>query len=166
MGSRRQNQKEQKKNKCQILKKTAGGVLLAVAGLVYCASYGSPGDTAVMSVITGEADTSENIEESVGKNAETVGNTEDTVGNITDTVGNTEETIGKTVETVGNTDMVNINRASLAELCSLSGIGPAKAQKIIDYRTEHGLFSCIEDIMKVPGIKSGIYGKIKDKITV
>lgn len=47
---------------------------------------------------------------------------------------------------------VNINTANLTELCSLSGIGPVKAQAIIDYRKEHGPFQTPEDLIKVKGI--------------
>ena len=42
----------------------------------------------------------------------------------------------------------------------------AKASDIISYREEHGPFSDISDIMKIQGIKEGIYHKIKDKITI
>jgi competence protein ComEA helix-hairpin-helix repeat region len=62
--------------------------------------------------------------------------------------------------------LVNINKASLEELMSLPGIGQAKAQLILDYRTEHGVFAVKEDLMKISGIKDGIYKKIKDLITI
>ncbi|MCM1387480.1 MAG: helix-hairpin-helix domain-containing protein [Bacillus sp. (in: Bacteria)] len=61
---------------------------------------------------------------------------------------------------------VNINTAGEAELSAISGIGEGKAAAIVQYRQENGKFSCIEDIMKVNGIKEGTYEKIKDKITV
>jgi competence protein ComEA len=57
---------------------------------------------------------------------------------------------------------VNINTASREELDVLPGIGPVKAQAIIEARP----FKTIEDIMKVSGIKEGEFGKIKDLITV
>ena len=57
---------------------------------------------------------------------------------------------------------VSLNSASLAELESLPGIGPKKAQAIIDGRP----YKAIEDVMKVKGIKQGTFGKIKDHITV
>lgn len=62
--------------------------------------------------------------------------------------------------------LVNINKADSAELMTLAGIGEAKAQLIIDYRTENGCFASIEDIMKISGIKEGIFNRIKDQITV
>lgn len=62
--------------------------------------------------------------------------------------------------------LVNINTADVAALCSLSGIGESRAQDIIAYREANGGFASCEDIMNVPGIKSAVYEKIKDKITV
>jgi competence protein ComEA len=59
---------------------------------------------------------------------------------------------------------VNINTATAAELDKIPGIGPAKAQAIVDYRTQNGNFAAIEDIQKVKGIKSGVFGKIRDYI--
>jgi competence protein ComEA len=57
---------------------------------------------------------------------------------------------------------VNINTASKEQLDVLPGIGPVKAQAIIEGRP----FQKIEDIMKVKGIKEGEFNKIKDLITV
>lgn len=62
--------------------------------------------------------------------------------------------------------MIDINRASLEELCSLPGIGESKAADIIRYRQQNGAFGKIEDIMKVTGIKQGLFEKIKEKIYV
>jgi competence protein ComEA len=59
-------------------------------------------------------------------------------------------------------EKVNINTASQAQLEALPGIGPAKAQAIIGGRP----YEKIEDIMKVKGIKQGVFNKIKDLITV
>ncbi len=62
--------------------------------------------------------------------------------------------------------LVNINTADAAALCTLPGIGETRAKDIIDYREKNGSFETKEDIMKVPGIKTGAYNKICDKITV
>lgn len=62
--------------------------------------------------------------------------------------------------------MININTAGAEELDSLPGIGPAYAQRIIDYRVENGGFSSIEGIMEVRGIGEKTFEKIKDRITI
>jgi competence protein ComEA len=61
---------------------------------------------------------------------------------------------------------VNINTASLTELDTLPGIGPALAQRIIDDRTANGPFQSPEDIKRVRGIGDALYEQIKDLITV
>ena len=61
---------------------------------------------------------------------------------------------------------VNINTAGKEELMTLSGVGETRADAIIAYRTENGRFASIEEIMNISGIKEGLFGKIKDKITV
>lgn len=63
-------------------------------------------------------------------------------------------------------DKVNINTASLEELQSLKGVGPATAKNIILYREEYGAFSDIEEIMNVKRIGEKTFAKIKDFITV
>lgn len=62
--------------------------------------------------------------------------------------------------------LININTASLEELTTLTGIGEAKAQMIIEYRNEYGNFKTIEDIKNVSGISDTTYEKIKNNITV
>lgn len=62
--------------------------------------------------------------------------------------------------------LVNINTAGEEQLCTLTGIGKAKAQAIIAYRMEHGNFARPEDIMNVTGIKQSGFEKIKDGICV
>jgi competence protein ComEA len=59
-------------------------------------------------------------------------------------------------------DKININTASQSEIETLPGIGPSKAQGIIEHRP----YDSIEEIQKVPGIGEGIFKKIRDLITV
>ncbi len=62
--------------------------------------------------------------------------------------------------------LVNINTADEELLCTLQGVGSSKAKSIISYRETYGAYQKIEDIMKVEGIKEGLFQKIKDSITV
>lgn len=63
-------------------------------------------------------------------------------------------------------EKINLNTASKEELMTLSGIGSARAEDIIQYREQHGRFQRIEDIKKISGIKDAAFEKIKDRITV
>lgn len=61
---------------------------------------------------------------------------------------------------------LDLNCADVAALMELPGIGQSKAEAIVGYREEHGPFSQAEDLMKVEGIKEGVFNKIKDRIKV
>jgi comEA protein len=61
---------------------------------------------------------------------------------------------------------VNINTASVGELQKLPRIGPAVAQRIVDFRKENGNFKRVEDLMKVRGIGEKVFNQLKDLITV
>ena len=63
-------------------------------------------------------------------------------------------------------DLININSATAAELETLPGIGPTLAQRIVDYRTQHGPFQIIEAIMNVSGIGPATFDQIQSLITV
>ena len=66
----------------------------------------------------------------------------------------------------GAPSLVNINSASAEELQTLNGIGPAKAQAIVAYRTEQGPFATPEDLMLVSGIGQGTFAKLQGQICV
>ena len=73
----------------------------------------------------------------------------------------------KATESVQSEDgRIDINTATVAELMTLPGIGSSKANAIINYRETYGAFSRIEDLMKVPGIKDGIFQQMKEHIKV
>jgi len=62
--------------------------------------------------------------------------------------------------------VVNINTASKQELEALPGVGPVKAQAIIDYRKANGAFKSVEDIDKVKGIGDKTFERLKGAISV
>lgn len=61
---------------------------------------------------------------------------------------------------------VDLNRADVTALMTIPGIGQVRAEAIVAYRETQGPFGAVEDIMKVAGIKEGLFAKIKDYITV
>lgn len=69
------------------------------------------------------------------------------------------------VPAIAFASLVNINIAGKAELMTLKGIGPVKAQAILDYRASRPFYS-ISDIKKVKGIGDATYADIKDFIEV
>jgi comEA protein len=61
---------------------------------------------------------------------------------------------------------VDLNKAGIAELDTLPGVGPAIAQRIIDFRTKNGAFKRAEDLMNVSGIGEKKFLKMKDRVVV
>lgn len=65
-----------------------------------------------------------------------------------------------------NNKLININISSARELELLDGIGPALAERIVEYRKNNGPFGKIEDIRNVTGIGEKRFDAIKEMITV
>ena len=61
---------------------------------------------------------------------------------------------------------VNLNTADLATLETLPGVGPVLAQRILDWLTEHGRFTAVEELGEVSGIGDKIYAQLAPKVTV
>lgn len=61
---------------------------------------------------------------------------------------------------------INLNSATLEQLDTLDGVGPATAQKILEYRTQHGGFSSVEDLAQIPGIGPKKLEALKAQVTV
>lgn len=61
---------------------------------------------------------------------------------------------------------LNLNTATAAQLETLPGIGPALAQRIIDYRTAHGPFTSVGQLREVPGIGEARFAELEPLVTV
>ena len=83
-------------------------------------------------------------------------------------VGYTPKIIGSSSSKKKSTysGIININRATKAELDSLSGIGPVIAGRIITYRNQNGAFMTLEDLLKVSGIGTKTLERIRSRLTL
>ena len=90
--------------------------------------------------------------------------TEEVNAKINETPTETEK--GVKEEAVTACGKININRADAQQLMTLPGIGESRAAAIIEYRIQAGEFQCIEEIMDVKGIGTGIFSKISSLICV
>jgi competence protein ComEA len=66
----------------------------------------------------------------------------------------------------GPAAVVNLNTAGLEELDSLPGVGPVTAQKILDWRNDHGSFTTIDELLEVDGIGDKTMADIKPHVTL
>jgi len=65
-----------------------------------------------------------------------------------------------------STEKVNLNTATLDQLQTLPGIGPAMAKRVVEYRTKVGKFTKIEEILNVKGIGEKRFQQMKDRLVV
>lgn len=70
------------------------------------------------------------------------------------------------IETQSSTNAVNINTADEAGLQTISGIGPAKAKTIIQYRTENGPFQSVDDLKNISGFGDKTVERLRPLVTV
>lgn len=61
---------------------------------------------------------------------------------------------------------INVNKANSAQLQTLNGIGPTKAQEIINYRKTHGGFKTVEELVNVKGIGPKTLMKMKSQVEI
>ncbi|SDJ27774.1 competence protein ComEA [Lachnospiraceae bacterium G41] len=73
--------------------------------------------------------------------------------------------IGETLN-MSEDKLIDINKADIKELCSIPGIGEARATAIIEYRDSNGGFKEIEELKNISGIKDATFNKIKPYVCV
>jgi competence protein ComEA len=61
---------------------------------------------------------------------------------------------------------ISINAAGADQLASLPGVGPATAQRIVEFRSKNGPFKRLEDLMAVQGIGEKKFAQLKDSLTL
>ena len=61
---------------------------------------------------------------------------------------------------------VDLNSATAADLQDVSGIGPKKAEAIVEYRKKNGQFKSVDDLDKVPGFGKSTVDKVRNDLTV
>jgi competence protein ComEA len=89
-------------------------------------------------------------------------------GGVTGAAGSPGAGGGGTSAAAGSTGPgpVNLNTATVAQLEELPGVGPVLAQRIIDWRTEHGRFASVDELGEVSGIGEKIFAALQPKVTV
>ena len=141
-----------------------GAALFIAAGILYSVSVSGGAEATVYPLTqTGQQHTQEDTSRESG--ASTV---EGSISEGKAAELQTGEPVPKTVlngevifERSGTAELIDINTADAGTLTNIPGIGPAKAEAIIEFRQANGPFASIEDIMLVPGIKRGTFDKIK-----
>ena len=63
-------------------------------------------------------------------------------------------------------EKIDLNRASLAELDALPGIGPVLAARIVEHRLRHGPFRAVEELRAVRGIGPRLLARLAPRLTV
>jgi competence protein ComEA len=61
-------------------------------------------------------------------------------------------------------DKVDLNSATLADLDTLPGVGPVTAQRIVDWRTEHGRFDSVDQLREIDGIGPSRFAKLQELV--
>jgi competence protein ComEA len=65
-----------------------------------------------------------------------------------------------------NSTPLDLNKATLADLESLPGVGPVLAQRILDWRTEHGRFTTVDELQEVSGVGQKKFDSLKPHVRV
>ncbi|KAM9862344.1 helix-hairpin-helix domain-containing protein [Leucobacter sp. BZR 635] len=81
-------------------------------------------------------------------------------------VGGADSSSAGTGADAGASQVVNVNTASAEELTQLSGIGPALAQRIIDWRSTNGRFESVDQLLEVSGIGQKTLDRFRERVGV
>jgi len=82
-------------------------------------------------------------------------------------VGSAKPSSGRTsVKKITTDNPLDINRATIAQLDTLPGIGPVTAQRIIDYRTKVGRINSVDELKKISGLGGAKFEEIKSLLRV
>lgn len=82
-------------------------------------------------------------------------------------VGSAKPSAGKnSVKKITSDNPLDLNRATIAQLDTLPGIGPVTAQRIIDYRTKVGRINSVEELKKISGLGGAKFEEIKSLLRV
>lgn len=88
------------------------------------------------------------------------------IGEETSSDAGTSLALATSYPSSANDGKININTAAQSELETLTGIGPSKAEAIIEYRETNGPFKEIEQLMEISGIGEKTFAKLKEEIKV
>jgi competence protein ComEA len=80
--------------------------------------------------------------------------------------GAAAEPAGGTAAGTGGSGPLDLNAATVAALDGLPGIGPVLAQRIVDFRAQHGRFTSIDQLDDVPGIGPALYARLAGQVRV
>ena len=148
--------------------------LILVIALCGSLSYLIKGDVSIIKSNTNETISSQSVSDEESSDDSGASNgadssvaTDSLVDNNNVIENQDENSIASESESPGisSDGKVNLNTANLEELQVAPGIGPSKAQAIIDYREEYGGFSCVEELTEISGIGEKTLEKIKDYYT-
>jgi competence protein ComEA len=97
----------------------------------------------------------------------------DTIESLIQTAGLAQDADTKQIELyvpkageLSNPQKIDLNRAEVWLLDALPGIGPGRAQAIVDYRNQNGPFRIVEDLLNIQGIGESTLDEMRDFITV
>lgn len=85
-------------------------------------------------------------------------------GDDTVSVSRGEDTVSADAVRETGSGLIDINSAGAEELDLLPGIGPAKAEAILEYRAENGQFSDVQELLEVPGIGEATLEGLRDYV--